>query len=174
VEQLTCVSAEQTTTTANWGRAARANPNRLSTNPTFSATTVSIWTRKARFRTGQKFPWTQTPESESKESLLDKGKKFMGSDKFLPTMVAPLALTALIFAVDKIPDRYKSPGAPLSDDGNELNDDRRRAIAGGPVASGPTAGGGASTTSPVRTVLAGRRFTSLGSSDVRRKVALGA
>jgi hypothetical protein len=110
----------------------------------------------------------------SKPSLLDKGKKFMGSDKFLPTMVAPLALTALIFAVDKIPDRYKSPGAPLSDDGNELNDDRRRAIAGGPVASGPTAGGGASTTSPVRTVLAGRRFTSLGSSDVRRKVALGA
>jgi hypothetical protein len=110
----------------------------------------------------------------SKPSLLDKGKKFMGSDKFLPTMVAPLALTALIFAVDKIPDRYKSPGGPLSDDGNELNDDRRRAIAGGPVASGPTAGGGASTTSPVRTVLAGRRFTSLGSSDVRRKVALGA
>jgi hypothetical protein len=174
VEQLTCVSAARTTKLtfdeSDFFGDDGFDLDEKSTVPDRSEVSVDL----SNPRGTQEQRGLRNAGVGVKESLLDKGKRFMESDKFLPTMVAPLAMTALIFAVDKIPDRYKSPGAPLSDDGNELNDDRRRAIAGGPVASGPTAGGGASTTSPVRTVLAGRRFTSLGSSDVRRKVALGA
>lgn len=63
-----------------------------------------------------------------------------------------------------------NPERPDGRDGNEIAG--RRKVGGGPTGGG--GGGPVAPPSPVRTVLAGRRFGELGGGNIRRKVLLGA
>lgn len=82
-----------------------------------------------------------------------------------------MALNAL-GATPKYPDGTVTEPEETQRDGNEIAG--RRKIGGGPTGGGSGPGGPVAPPSPVRTVLAGRRFGELGGGNIRRKVLLGA
>lgn len=96
----------------------------------------------------------------------------LATDLLVPAPLRVIGeLANLAGATPAVPDGTVVPPEETQRDGNEMAGAKK--IGGGPTGGG-TGGGNIAPPSPVRTVLAGRRFGELGGGNIRRKVLLGA